>query len=181
MKPETPTRVGIISDTHGKLDPRIAEVLEDCDIAVHAGDIMCHSVLKDMKPKSGKVIAVRGNNDTREKWSQQHSAMLSEIDFEANFLLPGGKVEVVHGHLHGRPASLHDRLRETFSQARLIIYGHSHRLVCDTSTEPWVVNPGAAGKIRTFGGPSCLILEASNEKWQINEVKFPLLAKRALT
>jgi len=174
MKTTLPVRVGIISDTHGKLDPRIAETLQDCDIAVHAGDIMCHSVLSDMNPKSGEVIAVRGNNDTNEKWSDHHNELLQDIEFEANFMLPGGKVEVVHGHLHGRPATLHDRLRETFSEAKLIIYGHSHKLVCDTSHEPWVVNPGAAGKIRTFGGPSCLILEASEENWSIKEIKFPL-------
>ena len=36
-------RIGIVSDTHGHLDPRIAALIEDCDIAVHAGDIMGHS------------------------------------------------------------------------------------------------------------------------------------------
>jgi len=32
-------RVGIIADTHGFLDPRIADYIADCDLAVHAGDV----------------------------------------------------------------------------------------------------------------------------------------------
>ena len=38
-------RIGIISDTHGSLDPRAYAALADCDHIIHAGDIGGPSVL----------------------------------------------------------------------------------------------------------------------------------------
>jgi hypothetical protein len=35
-----------------------------------------------------------------------------------------------------------------------------------------VVNPGASGKVRTHGGPSCLILNAGNGDWTFESVVF---------
>jgi hypothetical protein len=32
-------RVAILADTHGFLDPRVAEQVAECDLAIHAGDI----------------------------------------------------------------------------------------------------------------------------------------------
>ena len=42
----------------------------------------------------------------------------------------------------------------------------------DQEAEPWVVNPGASGKVRTHGGPSCLVLHASEDIWEIEAVLF---------
>lgn len=166
------TRVGIISDTHSHLDPRIADVLRGCDIAVHAGDIMGKHVLDAMRPAGGEIIAVRGNNDTRVQWQAEHHEALHALGFEARLDLPGGQAIVLHGHEHWTEQGLHDVLRERFPHVRLIIYGHSHKLVCDLDTFPWVINPGAAGRIRTHGGPSCLILDASEDDWQIDTIRF---------
>lgn len=172
MPAQNRTRVGIISDTHSHLDPRIAEVLRDCDIAVHAGDIMGKHILDAMQPAGGEVIAVRGNNDTQAQWHTDHHDVLHEIDFEAVLDLPGGQAIVLHGHEQWTEQGLHEVLREQFPQVRLIIYGHSHKLVCDLESSPWVINPGAAGRIRTHGGPSCLILDASEDDWQIDTIRF---------
>lgn len=62
--------VAIIFDTHGFLDSRIAKIIHDCHYAVHAGDIVAASVLDAMRPRSGCIIAVAGNNDVPEKWSE---------------------------------------------------------------------------------------------------------------
>lgn len=170
----TTIRVAIISDTHGRLDQRIAELVTSCDIAVHAGDIMGSSVLHQLRPRSGNVITVRGNNDIPGIWHQDEHHVLQDIEHEANFDLPGGSVAVVHGHRHGGAKPDHQHLRETFPHARLIVYGHSHHMICDTESSPWVVNPGAAGYERTHGGPSCIVLEASNSNWQLFEHRFSL-------
>ena len=43
----------------------------------------------------------------------------------------------------------------------------------DKSGTPWVVNPGAAGKTRTHGGPSCLVITCSeDEEWNIKKHRF---------
>lgn len=166
------TRIGIISDTHGHLDPRIAEVLEGCDIAVHAGDIMGQSVLEQMRPRSGQVVAIRGNNDNEFIWDSEEHPTLSELDHVARLELPGGTLIVVHGHMHGGNHPKHSIMRRQFAEARTIVYGHSHIMTCDTECLPWVINPGAAGQTRTRGGPSCLVLEADINDWKIESIRF---------
>jgi len=172
MNKTSQIRIGIISDTHGHLDPRIAALLVDCDIAVHAGDIMGQTVLEDMRPRSGRVVAVRGNNDTEQVWHRDEHAALGKIGEEASIDLPGGSLAVVHGHQYGGNHPQHDSMRERFPTARAIVYGHSHKMLCDLNISPWVINPGAAGRIRTRGCPSCLILEASQGEWQLSERRF---------
>lgn len=172
MSLSSTTRIGIISDTHGFLDPRVAEVIESCDIAVHAGDIMGQHVLEKMQPRSGKIIAIRGNNDNELIWDKEQHPTLKKLEHYASLELPSGTLVVVHGHLHGGNHPDHAVMRQQFPDARTIVYGHSHKMICDTDTIPWVINPGAAGEIRTRGGPSCLVLEVSETGWEIESIRF---------
>ncbi|MEK8088863.1 metallophosphoesterase family protein [Thermithiobacillus plumbiphilus] len=166
-------RLAIVSDTHGQLDARIGELVAGCDLAVHAGDIMGAAVLAALQPRLGQVLAVRGNNDVPEKWPGSELALLSGIPLEVSLMLPGGDLVVVHGDRAGPTKTRHARLRALYPAARAIVYGHSHQLICDTAQTPWVLNPGAAGRVRTFGGPSCLILEAGTTDWQVRAQRFP--------
>ncbi len=50
-------RVGILSDTHGFLDPQIIDIVHDGDLAVHAGDIGNAHV------PGGYVVAVHGRHN----------------------------------------------------------------------------------------------------------------------
>ena len=84
----------------------------------------------------------------------------------ARLRLPGGDIAVEHGDAHP-PGSRHRRLRAAHTGARAVLYGHSHRLLVDRDTYPWVLNPGAAGRARTFGGASCLLLHVAGERWRI--------------
>jgi len=166
------TRIAIISDTHGVLDPRVADVITGCDIAIHAGDIMGKQVLDQMHPRSGQIVAIRGNNDNEFIWNEDEHSTLEKIDDIGHLELPGGSLVVVHGHMHGGHHPDHAVMRKHFPDARTIVYGHSHKLICDTDVLPWVINPGAAGETRTKGGPSCLILEASEQDWKIESIRF---------
>ena len=170
-------RVAILSDTHGHLDPRILSVIATCDQAVHGGDIGCGDVLDAiglrLRAKTGTLHAVRGNNDLPGKWPEPHRQRISALPERLEIDLPGGRLAVIHGHqtpARGR----HDRLRRLFPDSRLIVYGHSHRLVLDQLAEPWVINPGAAGRSRTFGGPSCVVLTATRLGWHLESHRFAL-------
>jgi putative phosphoesterase len=165
-------RVAIVSDTHGFLDPRIAELVASCDVAVHAGDIGGVGVLRELRPRLGRVLAVRGNNDTAEKWAPGEGRVLSRLTDEVVLDLPGGRLVVVHGDKAGTAQKRHDRLRKSYPDARAVVYGHSHHTVWDRRQKPWLLNPGAAGRSRTFGGPSCLLLVASEKRWQVSQIKF---------
>ena len=161
------TTVAVISDTHAFLDPRIIEVIRECDIAIHAGDICGADILGLMKPKTGEVIAVTGNNDPYCHITNKKLPEVLSVD------LPGGRITVEHGHVHGAHKPCHDSLRNTHSDAKVIIYGHTHKQVIDKSGTPWVVNPGAAGETRTHGGPSCLVITCSeDEEWDIEKYRF---------
>lgn len=167
-------RVAIVSDTHGFIDPRIVRLIHDCDYAVHAGDVLSADVLDAMTPRSRTVLAVAGNNDVPAKWSRFEADRVEALPQVAQLELPGGLLVVEHGHRHGHHAPRHDLLRRAHPHARVIVYGHSHKLVIDQDATPWVLNPGAAGRVRTHGGPSCLVLNVERGHWSVETHRFAL-------
>ena len=111
-------RIGIISDTHGSLDPRAYAALADCDHIIHAGDIGGPSVLCELETLA-PVTAVLGNNDFDEYGSAAgHFAhpVLEGVrflvghkpgDVRVSFagsaaLAPGDPLPdvIIHGHTH---------------------------------------------------------------------------------
>jgi putative phosphoesterase len=164
-------RVLLVSDTHGQLDERIAALARGCDIVVHAGDVGNAAVLEALRAGGAEVFAVRGNNDVASKWPRSERAVLDALEDETCVELPGGMLIAVHGDRYA-PATRHARLRRDYPEARAVVYGHSHRLVIDDGASPWILNPGAAGRARTYGGPSCLLLDARAKVWRIEGKRF---------
>lgn len=162
-------RIGILSDTHGVLASGILEALGSCDALVHAGDVGSHEVLEAMRSVCDRVHAVTGNNDVPTKW-EGPLATLRSLPAEVTLPLPGGDLVVVHGHRVLPAKRRHERLRADYPQARAIAYGHSHRRVIDRDERPWVINPGAAGRARTFGGASACLLLAGRRRWTVETV-----------
>jgi uncharacterized protein len=172
MYEHTAVTVAIVADTHGWLDARVAALAARCDFAVHAGDIGALRVLQELHPRRGVVLAVRGNNDVPEKWHAGERDVLGELPSEATLELPGGRLHVLHGDRAGAPRGLHERMRRRYQEEWAVVSGHSHRLCCDLEALPWILNPGAAGRQRTRGGPSCLLLHASRDAWQVEARRF---------
>ncbi len=165
-------RVALISDTHGVLDERIAELIRRCDAVVHAGDIGGSKVLQALTPRFGLVVAIKGNNDVAAKWPRDETQFLLGLEEHAYLDLPGGRLAVVHGDQFNPVRRRHEKLRQAFGDARAIVYGHSHRLTIDDNQIPWILNPGAAGRSRTYGGPSCLVLTATAANWKLETQRF---------
>jgi hypothetical protein len=166
-------RVAILSDTHGCVCPDVLAVVERCDVAVHAGDIGSSRVLEQLRAAAGEVVAVRGNNDVPGLWAGDELAVLDTVPRVAELQLPGGSLAVEHGHVHGQMSPDIGKLRAAHAGARLVVYGHTHKQLVDRSQAPWVVNPGAAGRVRNDGGPSCLVLRASRDSWEVEAFRFP--------
>lgn len=169
--PAAGLRLALISDTHGFVDPRVAQIVEACDAVVHAGDIGDHAVLGLLRSRCSHVLAVRGNNDTPERWTATPS-LFARLPHKLQISLPGGALVVVHGDRVSPASARHARLRRLYPHARAVLYGHTHRLRVDRRALPWVLNAGAAGRARTFGGPSCLVLEVNARAWQARELRF---------
>ena len=172
MTASGPVRVAIVSDTHGYICPSVLDIVGTCDIAVHAGDIGSARVLEQLREAAGEVLAVRGNNDVPGLWPGDELSVLNTVPRVAQLELPGGLLALEHGHLHGPMSPDLGRLRAAHRSARAVVYGHTHKLLTDCTGDPWVLNPGAAGRIRNRGGPSCLVLQAGTESWQLETFKF---------
>ena len=110
--------IGIISDTHGALDPRAYAALFDCDHIIHAGDIGGPGIIAELATIA-PVSAVLGNNDYDEYGSAVGRYARPEIegvrflvahypqDVRVSFagssaLAPGDPIPrvLVHGHTH---------------------------------------------------------------------------------
>ena len=165
--------VGVLSDTHSFINPDVLEQLNTCSLILHAGDIGSINVIKQLKKITIHVISVRGNNDIPEKWASEEHAELANIARIAEIQLPGGSIALTHGDQHHAVATRHKKLRQQFSNAKAIIYGHSHEMVCDQSHDPWVLNPGAAGKSKIRMGVSCLLITANKQEWRVSEFRAP--------
>lgn len=68
-------KLGLISDTHGYLHPRIHDLFSDVDEILHAGDIDSDDVLIELQAIA-PVTAVRGNMDMRGRVAAHHQDVL---------------------------------------------------------------------------------------------------------
>lgn len=159
-------RIVILADTHGFLDPRIADAVAGASLIIHAGDVGA-LIADTLAELAAEHVIVAGNNDPEDcPWPT--SAVCT---------LPGGELAVMHGHQW--PArTRHRRLRAAFPEARAVVCGHSHRRVLEIDDRPWLLNPGAAGKSRAYGGPGYIELEAEEHEWRAWPVVYPPLARR---
>ena len=55
-------RIGLVSDTHGLVEPKLAPLFAGCDAIVHAGDVVKPPVL-EVLAAIAPLTVVRGNND----------------------------------------------------------------------------------------------------------------------
>lgn len=110
--------VGVISDTHGRLDERAYAQLADCDVIIHAGDIGGPEILRELETLA-PIHAVLGNNDFPEYGEDVGRFATPCIDgvhflvshYPKDVMLPGMRALVlgpgdpipkvlVHGHTH---------------------------------------------------------------------------------
>ncbi len=130
-----PVVVGIISDTHGRLYPRVARLLEGVDHIIHAGDVGSAEVLTALR-SIAPVVAVRGNCDV-DTWAD---VLPGQADVE----LAGVRIAVKHVALRAESG--------VGGQAVVVVSGHSHIASLEQRGPVLHLNPGSAGP-RRFGRP----------------------------
>ncbi|NKB76078.1 MAG: YfcE family phosphodiesterase [Gammaproteobacteria bacterium] len=162
----------ILSDTHGVIDSKILELVEPESLVLHAGDVMSGEVLDQLALKAKKVIAVKGNNDTEYHWGRSFRGELNELPDVVHIELHGGRLSMEHGHRVLDLSNYHGILREKYWDSKAVVYGHTHIETLDVRETPWMINPGASGKTRTHGGPSCMQLSISAGEWTVQRHKF---------
>lgn len=132
-------RIGLLSDTHGWLDPRVEQHFADRDEIWHAGDIG-DAAVTDTLARWKPLRAVWGNIDG--------PALRGRFPEHQRFTVEDVRVWITH--IGGRPTSYDRAVRAELQSTRptLFICGHSHicRVQFDPALGTLYMNPGAAGR-----------------------------------
>jgi putative phosphoesterase len=129
--------IGVISDTHGKLDKQVFELFEGVQHIIHAGDIGDEELIWQME-KLAPVIAVRGNNDAN------------------TMCFPTERLAIIGGHTFYIRHQFATAEKMSAAQQRLVeqrmpdavIFGHSHQAYSGLWRGTLLFNPGSAGPKR---------------------------------
>ncbi len=132
-------RIGLVSDTHGLLDPRLGELFGGCAAIVHAGDVLKPAVLAGLAGIA-PVTAVRGNNDDGPAFAHLPEAAL----------VPVGPLTLLVVHDLGPRERPLPPARGIIARRRpeIVVHGHSHRPGTAVLDGTLFVNPGSAGPRR---------------------------------
>lgn len=133
MKKKT---IGLVSDTHGWLDPDLVEVFEGVEHIIHAGDLGTVEVLERLR-EVAPTTAVKGNIDGGE---------LRFLPIDAIVEFEGKRIAVLH--IAGSPKRPRKAARQLIARERpdAIVVGHSHIPVVGRVGPTLWINPGAAGR-----------------------------------
>jgi putative phosphoesterase len=164
-------KIGVISDTHGWLDPQVFTYFQECDEIWHVGDlgsIVILEALENFKP----VRAVYGNIDDRTiryRCPQYQAFQVEGFD-------------ILMTHISGRPTQYSKSVVAMLSKQvpDILVGGHSHLL--QVKRDPYhlrllYINPGAAGKYGIHQTRTLLRLELQQKK--INHIEAIDLGPRA--
>ncbi len=133
-------KIGLISDTHGFVDPAVKDYFMDCDEIWHMGDFGSMQVvdkLSAIKPLKG----VYGNIDGHE--------IRQIFPMEQRFKCAG--IDVYMIHIGGTPPRYATGLKAKLTQnpPGIFLCGHSHilKVMADKPMNNMLyINPGAAGQ-----------------------------------
>jgi uncharacterized protein len=129
-------RIGVISDTHGYLDPAVAELFAGVDHIVHAGDIIDPGTLAELE-KIAPVTAVSGNLDTGKlaKLPREAAGEAAGVSFVVGHKRKRLLKRLDQGKIDGYPAAL---------RPDLVIYGHDHIPALEWLDGCLILDPGTA-------------------------------------
>jgi uncharacterized protein len=145
-------RVGVISDTHGLLRPRVLTLLEGCDQILHGGDVGGAGILSSLQ-QIAPVLAIRGNTD--------HGPEADGLPFSVAGELEGLPFRMVHRREDAAPGWM--------KGLRLLVFGHSHRPELEWQGSCLLLNPGACGQ-RRFSLPLTIAILTIKEGRIVPEI-----------
>ena len=151
-------KIGIISDTHGKLHPPVLELIASCDVVLHAGDVDNSQTLDQLwmhlKPNAPFYL-VRGNNDRG--WAERIAKTQRFCQAGVSFFM------------------VHDRKDVSWDLdgVQVVVFGHSHKFTVEEIDGRLWLNPGSCGRPR-FGAPltlAVLTIEdgVENQEWTVEK------------
>ena len=132
-------RVGLVSDTHGHVDPKLRALFAGCDAILHAGDVVRPAVLALLE-EIAPLTVVRGNNDEGTSLARlPETALVPLADLTALLVHDLGARERPKAPARAILARRHPEI---------VVHGHSHRPGAAVIGQTLFVNPGSAGPRR---------------------------------
>jgi len=129
-------RIGVISDTHGYLDPLVAPVFAGVRHIIHAGDIMDPATLA-MLESIAPVTAVAGNMDTGRlgRLPREIAGEVAGVRFVVGHKRKRLLKRLALGKVDGLPPK---------SPPDLVVFGHDHLPAVEWIEGTVFLNPGTA-------------------------------------
>ena len=164
-------KIGLLSDTHSYLDPKIKEYFSNVDEIWHAGDIGSMEVLDELIAFK-TTRAVWGNIDNHEIRQETKEFLRFKIE----------DVNVLITHIGGKPYQYSQPAKEELSlngAPDLFICGHSHITLVqmDKKLKMLWMNPGACGYKGFHAVKTILRFSITGDK--IHDLELIELGKRA--
>lgn len=132
-------KLGVISDTHNYLDPRVAEIFAGVEHILHGGDIGEPDILAELETIA-PVTAVSGNTDSNPLYKQTAIVTLAGKKFLVHHIVtPGHFAQPIHKRISAEAPDV-------------VIFGHTHRPFAEQLGNVLFFNPGYTGPQR-FGLP----------------------------
>jgi len=142
-------KVGILSDTHGFLDPAIKRLFQGVDHILHAGDIGMPRLILELE-EIAPVTAVLGNTDDGLACKETESVTL------------GGRKFLVHHIVDVN--SLSDQLERQIAREKpdVVVFGHTHKPYCQSHGKTLFFNPGYSGRPKFDQSRSVAVLHCDD-------------------
>jgi len=150
-------KIGVISDTHNFLDPKIPELFAGVDHILHAGDIGSAWIIFQLE-QIAPVTAVLGNNDLGLSFKETEIVELAGRKFMVH--------HIVNPQALDQPIARHI-LRQ---RPDVLVFGHTHKQFKETLGMLFF-NPGYAGRPK-FGAARSVAILHCDEK----EIRAELVA-----
>jgi len=132
-------KIGILSDTHGFIHPKIFDFFAPCNEVWHAGDMVSTDILEQLS-KTAKIRAVCGNCDDWEVRGKYKEMEIFDCEEHIVFLK----------HIIGNPKYYYPEVLPLIKKANptIVVAGHSHILqIMNDVKNGWLfMNPGGGGK-----------------------------------
>ena len=142
-------KIGLISDTHNYLDPRVPEIFEGVDHILHAGDVGDRLILVQLE-QIAPVTAVLGNNDLDLPIRETAITVLGGKKFFVHHIITPG--------LGTQP--IHSRIRA--EKPDVVVFGHTHKASAEEIEATLFLNPGYAGRQRFKLERSVALIDLGN-------------------
>jgi putative phosphoesterase len=159
-----PVRIGVLSDTHGRVDPAVLSAFAGVTHIIHAGDVGKRSVLRRLEAVA-PVTAVAGNADS--------GRLAKELPAQAMGEAGGVRFLVAH-----KPKQLKKLLRRGVPEGvDLIVTGHLHEPSAAWEDGALHLNPGTASAPEE-GDPAPTIAVVSRFGDSLSVTFIPVLPGR---